>query len=133
MKRFLTLFLLLCGAGLAPPLQALELTTEGFFLCRKKTAVSVSLRAVRVHYFPEEGRCLVIQSIQGRDSVIARGKWRAFCRKRARERKEKWRESLWECGESLSAGVFYPVSSPAPASDIPKPALPVSEKTGESS
>ena len=99
-----------CLLGKSAPVQALELKTEEFFFCQKKTAVSISARTVRVHYFPEQGRCFVIQSVQGRDTITARGKWQAFCRKRAKEIKDKWQKNLWSCEKQAGGEVFYPAS-----------------------
>ena len=66
-------------------LQALELKTQDFFFCFKRTATSVESRTIRIHNFSKEDKCAVIYSIAGQDQMVSQGRWLSFCKKKAKK------------------------------------------------
>ena len=82
---------------LSIPLQAFELRATDFFFCTYKKATNMEARTIRIHQFPEENKCAVVYSVNGKDNMLSYGRWLAFCKNKAEQVAENLQKSLWQC------------------------------------
>ena len=96
-----------------PFAEAGDLPAKTFWLCLQKRATGFAVRALRLHYFPEENRYVVIYTEQGQDQVKCQGTRRSVCEKVLNKIKTDLEKGLWECEPFQNVKVFYPHYSAA--------------------
>ena len=93
------------------PLQSfsLELQAEKFVICQQKRATGVYFRTIRIHKIIEgkSSKYFTVYTRQGRDEIIAQGKWLVFCEKIGNQIKNNLEKYLWSCEEQKPVKVFY--------------------------
>ena len=86
--------------------QALELNTDSFHFCSRKTAKGVLIRSLRIHQV--ENKCAVFYTDKGIDERIASGRWLSFCENKAKQVIENLQKGAWTCKKQSSVVFFYP-------------------------
>ena len=109
-KSFLLLVSLISISG-----QALELEAKDFFFCIYKKATNVEARTIRIHQFPEENKCAVVYSVNGKDNMVSYGRWLSFCKSKMEQVAANLTKRLWQCEkQEKPVPVFYSFSKKAP-------------------
>lgn len=107
MKKKLLLWISL----IAVPGQALEMEAKEFFFCVYKKATNMEARTIRIHQFPEENKCAVVYSVNGKDNMVSYGRWLSFCKSKMDQVSSNLQKSLWQCEKQENpVTVFYSFS-----------------------
>jgi len=87
----------------------LEIPAIKFIMCQQNRGTGKHIRLIKIHKISDDqgDRYITVYTRQGKDAVVAQGKWLMFCDKKADQIKNNLEKALWRCQSADSVKVFY--------------------------